>query len=68
MGPSAGRCRKKALLCSDFIELAGRRSPAQGHRQSAQLGSTGFGARQGRSDVVTMTGVVNQGYMCSGDP
>jgi len=31
------------------------------------LGSTGFGSSQGRTAVITVTGVVNQDYVRSGD-
>ena len=66
-GPFSAQVSEESGLYGDFIEFAGRRTPAQGHRQSALLGSTGFGSSQGRTAVITVTGVVNQDYVRSGD-
>ena len=66
-GPFAANVSQQEGLYGDMTLPGARYTPAQAHRQSALLGSTGFASSGARTATITVTGVVNQDVVRSGD-
>lgn len=54
-------------LYGDFHAPGARNTPAHTHRESARLGSSGTGSSQTRTATISVSGVVNQDYVRSGE-
>ena len=66
-GPFSAVVSEQEGLYGDFHDTGARNSPAQTQRESARLGSSGYAASGARTATITVTGVVNQSYVRSGD-
>jgi hypothetical protein len=66
-GPFRAQVSEEASLYAGELVGGGRNTPAQTHRQAALLGSSGYRGSQARTATITVSGVVNQGYVRSGD-
>lgn len=66
-GPFSAVVSDQAGLYGDFHDSGARNTPAHTQRESARLGSSGYSASQSRTATITITGVVNQEYVRSGE-
>jgi len=66
-GPFRAVLSEQEGLYGDFIAPGARNTPAQTQRESARLGSSGYGASESRTATITVSGVVNQQVVRSGE-
>ena len=66
-GPFSANVSQESGLYADGGLPGPRNTPAQSQRQSALLGSTGYGSSGARTATITISGVVNQEYVRSGE-
>ena len=66
-GPFAANVSQEEGLYGDVSLGGARYTPAQSHRQSALLGSSGFRGRGARTVTITVAGVADQSFARSGE-
>ena len=66
-GPFQALVSEQDGLYADADLGGARRSPAQSHRQSALLGSSGYRGRGARTVTITVAGVADQSFVRSGE-
>ena len=66
-GPFRAVVSEQEGLYGEFHDSGARNTPAQTQRESARLGSSGYGSTGDRTATITVSGVVNQDYVRSGE-